>query len=331
MQSGGFIFGTLKTSGKAGAAEEMSATINEIAKNTEKGQEITNEAVGQTSDASNQIEELGNAAQQIAITDISEQVNLLALNATIEASRAGEAGKEFAVVANEIKELARQTASASGEIIQQVKGIQRSTDGTISQIENITKVVNDVSEIVTTIATAVEEQSITTRDIAGNVAEASQGLSEAGRTTSQEDYPYAKPGWIALVSAAMEQGFKLVFINQPYEGRDRDAAMYHAMYKDIFDKNPDAKVVVYIGANHISEYETTGGFSNRVARRSPLGYLLNRYTKGRNFSVYMGHPWDTPTGSDLFISQFIWDTYRTAIQKCRNALNPCWFAGDGVQ
>ncbi len=174
----------------AGAAEEMSATINEIAKNTERGREITDQAVGQTSEASSQIEELGSAAQQIgkvveAITEISEQVNLLALNATIEAARAGDAGKGFAVVANEIKELARQTADASGEIKKQVDGIQRSTDGTISRIEGIMQVVGKVSDIVTTIATSVEEQSVTTREIAGNVANASQGLSEVNESVSQ--------------------------------------------------------------------------------------------------------------------------------------------------
>ncbi len=174
----------------AGAAEEMSATINEIAKNTEKGREITDEAVGQTSEASSQIEELGSAAQQIGnvvetITEISEQVNLLALNATIEAARAGDAGKGFAVVANEIKELARQTADASGEIKRKVEGIQRSTDGTILRIESITQVVSKVSDIVTTIATSVEEQSVTTREIAGNVANASQGLSEVNDSVSR--------------------------------------------------------------------------------------------------------------------------------------------------
>ena len=135
----------------AGSAEEMTATINEIAKNTDKGRLIADEAVGQTKKASRQIEELGNAAQQIGkvvetITDISEQVNLLALNATIEAARAGESGKGFAVVANEIKELAKQTAQASGQIKLQVDGIQGSTSNTITEIAGIAKVVARVNE-----------------------------------------------------------------------------------------------------------------------------------------------------------------------------------------
>jgi methyl-accepting chemotaxis protein len=174
----------------ASGAEEMTATINEIALNTEKGRKIAEEAVGRTSHASEQIDELGNAAQQIGkvvetITEISEQVNLLALNATIEAARAGEAGKGFAVVANEIKELAKQTATASGEIKLQVEGIQNSTQVTVDEITGIAAVVANVSEIVTSIATAIEEQSVTTKDIAKNVAQASEGVSEVNRSVAE--------------------------------------------------------------------------------------------------------------------------------------------------
>jgi methyl-accepting chemotaxis protein len=133
---------------------------------------------------------LGHAAMQIGkvvetITEISEQVNLLALNATIEAARAGDAGKGFAVVANEIKELAKQTAAASGEIKQQIQGIQTSTQGTVTEIGSIAKVVGEVNELVTTIAAAVEEQSVTTKDIAGNVARASEGVGEVNTTIAE--------------------------------------------------------------------------------------------------------------------------------------------------
>jgi methyl-accepting chemotaxis protein len=167
----------------ASAAEEMSATIDEISQNTEKASEITGKAVSQASDASGQVDKLGQSAQEIGkvietITEISEQVNLLALNATIEAARAGEAGKGFAVVANEIKDLARQTAEATGEIKQRVEGIQVSTEGTVTQIGNISQIVNEVNEIVTTIASAVQEQSVTTREIAANVNQASEGIEK---------------------------------------------------------------------------------------------------------------------------------------------------------
>ena len=174
----------------ATAAEEMTAVINEIAQNTEKAQVITGEAVSEAKSASDKVDELGKAAQDIGkvtetITEISEQTNLLALNATIEAARAGEAGKGFAVVANEIKELAKQTAEATNEIKNKITGIQDSTQGTVTQIEQISKVVNNVNEIVSTIATAVEEQSVTTKEIATNVVQASQGISEVTENVAQ--------------------------------------------------------------------------------------------------------------------------------------------------
>lgn len=176
----------------ASATEEMSVTIGEIAQNAEKAHSITNSAVGHAQSASGQVDELGTAAQEIGkvvetITDISEQVNLLALNATIEAARAGEAGKGFAVVANEIKELAQQTAKATGEIKRQVSGIQSSTTGTVVQIDNISTVVSEVNDIVSKIAAAVEEQSTTTREIAGNIAQASSGIGDVNMSVGQSN------------------------------------------------------------------------------------------------------------------------------------------------
>lgn len=134
-----------------------------------------------------------------------------------------------------------------------------------------------------------------------------------GQHISEEEYPFIKPGWMELTTAALENEYKLVFINRPFRGKDRDAAMYYAMQTDIFNDNPDAKVLVYIGANHISENETSGGLSSRLGMRKPLGFLLNKYTKGRNFSIYMGYPWDIPMGCDLFIGDFIWNTFKNAM------------------
>ena len=167
----------------ASSAEEMTATISDIAQHSGKANQITEKAVVETKKASKQIDELGKAAEEIGmvtetITEISEQTNLLALNATIEAARAGEAGKGFAVVADEIKVLARQTADATEQIKQKIEGIQNSTMLTVEGIDNIIRVIEEINSIVSTIATAVEEQSVTTREIAANVGQASQGIQD---------------------------------------------------------------------------------------------------------------------------------------------------------
>ncbi len=174
----------------ATSTEEMTATVNEIARNSEKARAITSDAVSQSQSASDNVDKLGSEAMAISnvtevITEISEQTNLLALNATIEAARAGEAGKGFAVVANEIKELARQTAEATQEIKSKIGGIQGSTKETVVEIKQVSEVINKVNEIVSTIATAVEEQSVTTQEIAGNVAQASQGIQEVNENVVQ--------------------------------------------------------------------------------------------------------------------------------------------------
>ncbi len=174
----------------ASATEEMAGTINEIARNSEKARTITAEAVSQAKGASARVDELGKAAMEIGkvtetINEISGQTNLLALNATIEAARAGEAGKGFAVVANEIKELAKQTATATEEIKHNIEGIQDSTTKTVTEIGQISKVIFDVNELVSTIATAVEEQAVTTKEIANNVAQASHGIRDTNDNVSQ--------------------------------------------------------------------------------------------------------------------------------------------------
>ena len=174
----------------ASATEQMTSTIGEIAGNSEKARRITEDATRQAARISEQMNQLGAAAQQIGkvtetITEISSQTNLLALNATIEAARAGSAGKGFAVVANEIKELAQQTARATEDIKARIAGVQSSTAGGIAEIDKVSLIIHEVSDIVSSIAAAIEEQSTVTKDIARNIAEASTGVRDANQRVSE--------------------------------------------------------------------------------------------------------------------------------------------------
>ena len=172
------------------AAEEMSSTINEISSNTENARNISARALDNVQIANTKVEQLGNAAKEItkvidAIIDIADQTKLLALNATIEAARAGESGKGFSVVANEVKELAKQTNSATEIISEKINSIRSSTLDTVNEIKNIDRVVTEVSEIVTSIATAVEEQNVTTANITSSIKQATEGADNVVKSVIQ--------------------------------------------------------------------------------------------------------------------------------------------------
>ena len=175
------------------ATEEMSATINEIAKNSERARGISSNAVDITQQTSDQMNLLDTVAKDIdavteTIAEISDQTNLLALNATIEAARAGDAGKGFGVVANEIKELAGQTAQATQDIKAKIESVQKTTALTVHNMKDVVAVISDVNDIIATIASAVEEQSVSTQEIAGNLANtnsALEGVNDAVAHTSE--------------------------------------------------------------------------------------------------------------------------------------------------
>jgi methyl-accepting chemotaxis protein len=167
-------------------AEEMTSTIQSIAGNAHEAATIVSNAVQTAHAAKSTVGKLGESSAEIGevikvITSIAQQTNLLALNATIEAARAGEAGKGFAVVANEVKELAKQTAKATGDISRKITTIQTDTTGAVEAIASISAVISQVNDISGTIATAVEQQSATTNEMTRNVTDAANGSGEITR------------------------------------------------------------------------------------------------------------------------------------------------------
>jgi methyl-accepting chemotaxis protein len=167
----------------ASATEELTASIGEIGQQVAKSSTIAGDAADQAEKSNVQVEGLVAAAQKIGdvvglIQDIAEQTNLLALNATIEAARAGDAGKGFAVVASEVKSLANQTAKATDEIRGQITTMQGATSDSVAAIRGIGKIIKEINEIATAIASAVEEQSSATQEISRNVQQASAGTQE---------------------------------------------------------------------------------------------------------------------------------------------------------
>ncbi|MEO7423624.1 MAG: methyl-accepting chemotaxis protein [Fibrobacteria bacterium] len=167
----------------ATGTEEMSASIREISKSTSESVRVADNAVKKADETTESVAKLSQSSEEIGniiklITSIAEQTNLLALNAAIEAARAGEAGKGFAVVANEVKELARETAKATEDISRKIVAIQSNTKGAIGSITEIADIIRQISDIQNTIASAVEEQTVTTNEIARNISEAARGTSE---------------------------------------------------------------------------------------------------------------------------------------------------------
>lgn len=173
----------------ASACEELSSSISEISSQVTHAAQITAKAVHETEQTDTKVRNLSEAAERIGevvqlINDIASQTNLLALNATIEAARAGEAGKGFAVVASEVKALASQTANATEEIANQISAIRDATGNVVQGIGAIGDTINQVNEISSSIASAVEEQSVVTRDISRNTQDAATNTTAVTRNVA---------------------------------------------------------------------------------------------------------------------------------------------------
>lgn len=167
----------------AAATEEMTASIGEISRNATAAAGVAGLAVERATIANAAMGRLGESSAEIGkvvrvIGSIAHQTKLLALNATIEAARAGASGKGFAVVANEVKDLANETAKANNQIGERIDAIRKSTDEALRVIGEVTTIIGQMHDISTTIASAVEQQTATTREIARNVTEAAIGESQ---------------------------------------------------------------------------------------------------------------------------------------------------------
>jgi methyl-accepting chemotaxis protein len=167
----------------ASAANELSASIDEISRQLGQTNNLVGIAVTEASATNDQIGSLANAAQKIGdvvklIQDVAGQTNLLALNATIEAARAGEAGRGFAVVASEVKSLAVQTAKATEEIAGQIAGVQASTGAAVEAIRRIADRMREINNHTAAVAASVQQQNAATGEISQNVASAAAGTKE---------------------------------------------------------------------------------------------------------------------------------------------------------
>lgn len=173
----------------AAASEELSTSIAEISGQVTKSSTVARDAVDEIGQANKTMSSLLASSERIGdviklINDIAEQTNLLALNATIEAARAGEAGKGFAVVASEVKNLANQTSKATEEITGQISAMRGATGEVAKAMENVTDTIRQIDEISGSIAAAVEQQSAATREISGNAQQAARGTQEVSDNVS---------------------------------------------------------------------------------------------------------------------------------------------------
>ncbi len=162
----------------ASSIEEMYASLREVSQHTSRGTDVTRSATKQADATTHTIKDLRLSTKEISevvnlIKGIADQTHILSLNAAIEAAGAGESGKGFTIVAHEVKDLARRTATATQTIGKKIKAMQHSTDSVIQTITAVVDTINETHEIMSSIAASVEEQTVTINEISKNIVETS--------------------------------------------------------------------------------------------------------------------------------------------------------------
>lgn len=242
-------------------AAGLLTAISEVAEKTDKTNELTTEAVSLSSSSHDTIGELASAAENIGqfvsvISDIAEKTNLLALNATIEAARAGDAGRGFAVVAAEVKELAEQTNRSTEQISEQVVTIQGKTGAAVSSIDQIIESIGRLSEMAASVASATEEQRVTTEnfgqivnDSGHAVGSISDGMSEVAQIAQQTlTFSRAmneKTGAMATAAQSMREDIPAI-IQASLDETERRSAPRTDVQQTITARNADGEFEVLL-------------------------------------------------------------------------------------
>jgi methyl-accepting chemotaxis protein len=270
----------------AAAIEQMTTSIDEIARQVAAAADVAREAVHHAETGQASIRGLAEATSRIGdvvglISSIAGQTNLLALNATIEAARAGDAGKGFAVVAGEVKALAAQTAKATAEISSQITAIQGATSDAIAVVEQIGTVIGRMEHVSSAIASAVEEQSVTTREIAKSVQAVTTAVEGAARAMGEVVGNADQAGQVSQSVQAGADGIS----QQASKLRVEVDQFLHAVQTDTGDRR---------------QYERLDGNGMMVTLRIP-GRPAEQVTLGNmsRSGMAVGHRGQLPAGTEV--------------------------------